>query len=82
MTPSITIGFLPRERFLLATESLASLYDKTTLPFTLLVVDPATPPRYLGEMREVLDQHDNWRIISSDRCPVWRMRASSPAPLM
>jgi GT2 family glycosyltransferase len=67
VSPSITIGFLPRERFVTAAESLESLYAHTTLPFRLLVVDPATPPRYLAEMREVLARHDNWRIISVDR---------------
>jgi GT2 family glycosyltransferase len=67
MTPSITIGFWARERFALAGESLASLYEKTTLPFELLVVEAATPVRYLREVRVVLDRHDNWRMLHSDR---------------
>ena len=67
MNPSITIGFLPRERFLLAAESLASLYAHTTLPFELVVVDAATPKRYLDEMQAVLDGHDDWSMISVDR---------------
>jgi GT2 family glycosyltransferase len=50
-----------------AAESLASLYDHMPLPFELLVVDPATPPRYLEQMRSVLDGHDNWRMLSTDR---------------
>ena len=37
--PRITIGFLPRERFVLAAESLTSLYEHTTVPFELVVVD-------------------------------------------
>lgn len=65
--PTITIGFVPRERFVLAAESLASLYEHTTLPFELLVVDPATPERYLAEMRAVLDRRDGWRILHADR---------------
>lgn len=67
MSPTITIGFLPRERFLLAAESLESLYANTPQPFELLIVDAATPPRYLDEMLAVLEAHDNWRIIHSDR---------------
>jgi hypothetical protein len=67
VSPTITIGFLPRERFVTAAESLESLYAHTTLPFRLVVVDPATPPRYMAAMREVLDRHDNWRMISIDR---------------
>jgi GT2 family glycosyltransferase len=66
MSPTVTIGFLPRERFVTAAESLASLYAHTTYPFTLLVADPATPPRYLQQMRAVLDCHDNWRLLSCD----------------
>ena len=65
--PAITIGFLPRERFVLAAESLSSLYEHTTMPFELLVVDPATPQRYLREMHAVLADHHNWRILHSDR---------------
>lgn len=65
--PRITIGFLPRERFSLAAESLASLYEHTPMPFELIVVDPATPERYLDAMKAVLDRHDNWRMISRDR---------------
>jgi len=67
MTPTITIGFSPRERFVTAAESLASLYEHTPPPFELLVVDAATPPRYLAQMQEVLAGHDNWRMLSSDR---------------
>jgi GT2 family glycosyltransferase len=66
MTPTITIGFWARERFVMAGESLASVYEHTTLPFELLVVDAATPERYLREMHQVLDRHDNWRILRSD----------------
>jgi len=67
MTPTITIGFSPRERFVTAAESLASLYDHTTLPFELLVVDAATPPRYLAQMQAVLERHANWRMLHADR---------------
>lgn len=67
MSSTVTIGFLARERFAMAGESLASLYDKTTVRFELLVVDAATPDRYLREMQAVLDRHDNWRMLHSDR---------------
>lgn len=67
MTPTITIGFTPRERFVMAGESLASLYDHTSLPFELIVVDPAIPDRYRAEMQAVLDRHDNWRVLHVDR---------------
>jgi GT2 family glycosyltransferase len=66
MSPTITIGFWARERFVMAGESLASLYEHTTLPFELLVVDAATPDRYLREMQAVLDRHDNWRMLHSE----------------
>lgn len=67
MTPSITIGFLPRERYSIAAESLASLYAHTPMPFELIVVDAATPQRHLDQMTAVLADHDNWRVLSFDR---------------
>jgi GT2 family glycosyltransferase len=67
MTPRVTIGFLPRERYVVAAESLESLYANTTMPFDLVIADPATPPRYLDEMLSVLDGHDNWRMVHADR---------------
>jgi GT2 family glycosyltransferase len=67
MSTSVTIGFLPRERFVTAAESLASLYRHTAMPFRLLVVDPRTPARYLAEMRAVLDGHDNWEVLEGQR---------------
>ena len=66
MSAELTVGFLARERYVLAAESLASLYDTMTVPFELLVVDAGTPDRYMDEVREVLDRHDNWRILRSD----------------
>jgi GT2 family glycosyltransferase len=65
--PMLTIGFLARERYVLAAESLASLYASTTVPFELVLVDAATPARYLSEMRAVLEHHDNWRFVHADR---------------
>lgn len=67
MSPTVTIGFLPRERFVMAGESLASLYAMTPRSFELIVVDPAIPDRYRAEMQAVLDHHDNWRVLHVDR---------------
>lgn len=66
MSPTVTIGWLPRERFVMAAESLKSLYDHTPQPFELLVVDPTTPEPYRSEIMEVLSHHDNWRILHHD----------------
>lgn len=66
MTPSIAIGFLPRERFELAAESLASLYAHTSLPFELIVMDAGTPARSLQPMLDVLAAHTNWKILHND----------------
>src|SRR5688572_27292359 len=64
--PPITIGFVARERFVLAGEALASLYEHTPLPFSLLVVDAGTPKRFMNEMQNVLDAHTNWRVLHHD----------------
>jgi GT2 family glycosyltransferase len=53
-TPSVTIGWFPRERFELAAESLATLLANSP-DCRLIVVDPATPTTYLAEINDVLD---------------------------
>ena len=52
-TPSLSIGWFPRERFELAAESLASLLAHSP-PCPLFVVDAATPRRILEGIRPVL----------------------------
>ena len=39
----VTIGFVPRDRFCRAPESLARLLELTSVPFHLIVVDPGIP---------------------------------------
>jgi GT2 family glycosyltransferase len=51
----------------MAAESLTSLYEHTPLPFRLIVVDPATPSRYLDAMHTVLARHDNWEMLHRDQ---------------
>lgn len=67
MNSIVTIGLIARERFALAGESLASLYEHTAIPFELVVVDAATPQHYWDPVQAVLDQHDNWRVLQSPR---------------
>jgi GT2 family glycosyltransferase len=67
VTPSVTIGVVPRERFVLGAESLASLFDHTSSPFELVIVDPATPERYRREIDAVLEGRSGVRFISTDR---------------
>lgn len=45
MKPTISIVCVPRERFDFTAESIASLYEKTTLPFELIYVDNAVPKK-------------------------------------
>lgn len=65
MTPSVTIGWFPRERFATAAESLRSLLDNTP-PCRLIVVDCNTPPRYLAQIRTVLGDRPA-EIVSTGR---------------
>ncbi|MCZ7525869.1 MAG: glycosyltransferase [Acidimicrobiia bacterium] len=67
MEATITIGFLPRERFVLAAESLASLLEHTPEPFRLVVVDAAMPSRYRREMEAVLGGRPDVEWVSADR---------------
>jgi hypothetical protein len=55
-TPSVTIGWFPRERFTIAAESLETLLAHSP-SCPLIIVDPATPPRYMHEIKKVLGDH-------------------------
>ena len=63
---SVTIGFLPREKFHLAAKSLKSIYKHTHIPFNLIVIDCNTPTNYLNEMKKILEGKPNVKIIHTD----------------
>lgn len=65
--PSVAIGFYPRERFSASAETLRSIVRHTRAPYTLVIVDAATPERYLAEMREAVQGCADVRWIRSDR---------------
>lgn len=64
--PSITIGFTPRESFALAATALQRLYEKTALPFHLIVVDANTPEVYRQPMLRVLADKPDVEVLRSD----------------
>ena len=66
MTATITIGFLPRERFEVGAESLATLLDNTNEPYELIVTAPAMPDRYRREMDEVLEHRPTTIVVEVD----------------
>ena len=66
MTATITIGFLPRERFEVGAESLATLLDNTNEPYELIVTAPAMPDRYRREMDEVLERRPTTIVVEVD----------------
>lgn len=63
----VTIGFVPRERFSLAAESLQRIFDYTRIPFALIVVDCNIPAPYWEEMERVLEGRSNVDVIHRDR---------------
>ena len=65
MIPSVTIGWFPRERFAIAGESLQSLLDNTP-DCPLVIVDPATPQRFMTEIHRVLGKRKA-EIVSTGR---------------
>jgi hypothetical protein len=62
----LTVGFVPRDRFCKAAESLKALYAHTSIPFELIIVDCNIPDRFRREMEQVLKGRDNVRIIRTD----------------
>jgi hypothetical protein len=64
---TVTIGFVPRERFSVASQALQRIFDVTKTPFNLIVVDCNIPNTYRRQMDEVLKGHENVRIICVDQ---------------
>ena len=64
--PSVTIGFLPRERFNLAPKSLKAIFKNTHIPFNLIVIDCNIPKKYLDQMMAVLKNKPNVKVIHTD----------------
>jgi hypothetical protein len=65
-TPKIMIGVCPRERFSVAAEAIAQLFAATPEPFRLVVVDCATPARYLRDIEAVLGDRENVELVRHD----------------
>ena len=64
---NITIGFVPRERFSSAAESLESiLTTETDAPYEMLIVDCATPPEVWAEIEVLIEGRDNIRVLRTD----------------
>ncbi|MGH7801487.1 MAG: hypothetical protein ACREOW_12835 [Thermodesulfobacteriota bacterium] len=64
---TITIGFVARERFSVASECLQRIFDCTHIPFNLIVVDCNIPQVYWQQMEKVLRGRSNVRVIYTDR---------------
>ena len=63
---NITIGFVPRERFSSAAESLESILTETDTPYEMLIVDCATPPAVWAEIEALIEGRDNIRVLRTD----------------
>ena len=63
---NITIGFVPRERFSSAAESLESILTETDTPYEMLIVDCATPPAVWAEIETLIEGRDNVRVLHTD----------------
>ncbi|EGJ34108.1 MULTISPECIES: glycosyltransferase [Moorena] len=63
---TVTIGFIPRERFSVAAECLQRIYDRTHIPFKLIVVDCQIPKVYRQQIENVLEGQRNVKFIHTD----------------
>jgi Glycosyl transferase family 2 len=64
---SVTIGFVPRERFSLAPESLQRILECTHTAFNLIVVDCNTPEVFWKPMQKLLSGRENVKVIHRDQ---------------
>ncbi|MDZ8185428.1 MAG: glycosyltransferase [Nostoc sp. ChiSLP02] len=62
----VTIGFVPREQFSLAAESLQRIFDYTNIPFNLIVVDCNIPKVYWQQIEQVLEGRSNVAVIHEE----------------
>ena len=66
MNRNIAIGFVPRERFSLAPESLESILKHTDPSIEILIVDCDTPPAIWQSIEKVVRGRENVRVLHSD----------------
>jgi hypothetical protein len=64
--PAVTIGFVPRDRFCKAAEALQRIFDCTSIPFRLIIVDCNIPDVFRREMDRVLERRRNVRTIRTE----------------
>jgi hypothetical protein len=62
----LTIGFITRERHAAAAAALRALFDNTSVPFSLVVVDCGIPERYRREMAAVLEGRAHVETVHVD----------------
>jgi hypothetical protein len=65
--PTVTIGFIPRDRFCVAGRALRQLFERTRIPFHLITVDPQMPERYRRELETVLAGRTNVTLLETDQ---------------
>ena len=63
---NVTIGFVPRDRFCKAPESLGRLLELTDMPFHLIVVDPGIPAAFRDPMERLLAGKDDVTILRAN----------------
>jgi len=62
----LSVGFVPRDRFCKAAGSLQALFDRTRIPFELIIVDCNIPARFREEIDRVIKGARNLRIIKTN----------------
>ena len=65
--PTVTVGFVARERFSLAAKALRVLYKHTDIPFRLIIVDCNIPTRYRKQMERAVKGQTNVTFLDIDR---------------
>jgi Glycosyl transferase family 2 len=63
---TVTIGFVPRDRFCKAAEALGRIFECTQTSFNLILVDCNIPPLFRQQMDKVLRGRENVKVIRVD----------------
>jgi len=61
--PNITIGLVVKEKYNLAAQCLERLYQYTSRPFKLVIVDSGYPDQYWQELEAVIDGREHVKVL-------------------
>lgn len=64
---NITIGIVPRDRYCLADKTLPVIFEKSRVPFDVVIVDSDMPDIFRDRLKPIIEGRDNVRVIETGK---------------